>query len=277
MATAPVATRRRPLGASSSHSRRSNSLFGGGKNSRSSSSSGRSSRDRNNKRRSHRGFRLCGGSGGCNSGSGNDSLGSVGRISHAGANGSNAREKGSTNSRNSNRCSEAQSGLDFAVHGGDRVVAGGSDSLRSGESSRARTLGETGAGAVGVVAPVLDVVIARLGPDVEVLDGHVGAGHGGWAVELDGPALVAVGAGSLPVGKGKVGVEDAVAVNGRHGRPGGVEVERVGVGVAGEAVEDDVGHGAAAAVGLEHEHLVGTLRVHVAVRDVVDVCVPLVL
>lgn len=82
---------------------------------------------------------------------------------------------------------------------------------------------------------------------------------------------MAIGASSRPAGEGHVGVENAVAGDGLHGAPLGIEIEGVSVGVAGEVLESNVVDGAAAAVGFEHVHLVGALCIDVLVLDVVDI------
>lgn len=142
--------------------------------------------------------------------------------------------------------------------GGGRVAAAGAARLQAG------------ALAVAGLAAVEDAV-ARLGPHGEVGDGDVGAGGAVGAGDLDGAALGAVGAGALPVVEGDVGEGDAVTALLGHGGPVLVDVERVGVRLADEVLEDDVGHGAAAAVGLDHHHLVGLVGVDVTVLDVRDI------
>lgn len=160
----------------------------------------------------------------------------------------------------------------LVVHSGVRVVGRrGVDSLRGGVGRVAIARLEAGAVAVGVLAAIQNGV-AAVGPDVEVGDGDVGARHVGRAVHLNGTALGAVRAGALPVGEADVGVADAVTVGDVHAAPGGVEVQRVGVGVASEVVERQVGHGARAAIGLDHVHLVGVVCVDVVVLNIGDVC-----
>ena len=60
-------------------------------------------------------------------------------------------------------------------------------------------------------------------------------------------------------------VEDAVTGDGVHARPVCVEVEGVGVTVPDKVLERYAGDCAVAAIGLEHEHLVGLPGVDVAV------------
>lgn len=105
--------------------------------------------------------------------------------------------------------------------------------------------------------------------EVRYRNGRAGVRRG--ADDVERRALDSVGAVSFPVVEGDSGVEDSFAGDGAHGGPVGVEVEGVGVVVADEVVECDVGDGAVAAVGFEHEHLVGVGGVDVAVFDAGDV------
>ena len=89
--------------------------------------------------------------------------------------------------------------------------------------------------------------------------------------DLDGGAARAVATGPSPMGEGQVVVLDAVAGAGGLRGPEGVEVEGVGVGMAGEVMELGVLEGAGAAVGFDHEHLVAVLAIYVLVENVFDV------
>lgn len=72
----------------------------------------------------------------------------------------------------------------------------------------------------------------------------------------------------MPVGDGYVLEGDSWAGGDGDAGPVLVDVERVGVAVADEVVEKDVGDGSRAAVGFDHVHLIRVPCVDVAVGDV---------
>ena len=193
---------------------------------------------------------------------------SLGGVSHARADGSDTRKEGRPDGWNRNGNSKTKTILNLPIHG----LSGSTGSINSLSSrvSTAIALLETSSRAISVLTHVLDG-IALVASNSKVIDLHVSAGDVSGAVEFDGSSLMAIGAGSGPAGEGHVGVENTVAGDGLHGAPLGIEVEGVGVGVASEVLESNVVDGAAAAIGLEHVHLVRTLGVDVVVLDIVNI------
>lgn len=116
--------------------------------------------------------------------------------------------------------------------------------------------GQACAVAISVLTTPQDLLSTRVCPHVEILDDDVGARDVGRAVDLDRAALHAIGGSSGPGAEADVRLRNAVTIGGIHGRPGGVKVQGVCVGVAHEVVEGDVLHGAGATVRLDHVHLV---------------------
>lgn len=75
----------------------------------------------------------------------------------------------------------------------------------------------------------------------------------------------------MPVVESQIVVLDTVTWLYGQGGPVSVEIERVSVGVAHEVCEAARVEGAAATVGLYHEHLIGVLCVDMVIGYVMDV------
>lgn len=177
-------------------------------------------------------------------------------------------EEAAGHSRHGDLDREPEASLQVAGHGGSLVPGRRRRDSLGGRVAAPAAL-EAPTRTEGVLADVVDLA-AAVGPHGKVLDDHVLAGRVGVALELDGPALGARGAGPLPVAEGHVGQLHAAAGGRRHRGPRLVDVERVGVAVPDELAELGVLDVAGPAVALDHEHLVAAHRVDLAVGDVGD-------
>lgn len=172
--------------------------------------------------------------------------------------------------RNRDRSGSAKASGQILLHLRRLVARGGS--LNGGRNGRVAAAG-AGLEACAVTVRGTTNLGDRgtgFGPDVDVVDIHVGAGRTVGTLELDGAALHAVGGGAGPVDEAEVGELDAVPCDGLHGGPVLLYVQAVGVGVADKVLKGAVADGAGTAVGLDHHHLVGVGGVDVAVDDLGD-------
>jgi hypothetical protein len=143
-----------------------------------------------------------------------------------------------------------------------------------GNRSRVRRARTTSLQARTVAKSILALVhlgLAALGPDIHILNIYISAGNLRRTEDLDRRTSRPVRARALPVRKREVLVLHAAAGSRGLAGPEGVQVQRVGVCVADKVQELCVLERAGAAVGLDHHHLVGVLRVDVAVDYVFDV------
>ena len=104
---------------------------------------------------------------------------------------------------------------------------------------------------VNVVRAFVILLVAAVGPDRDVLDGDVRARGARGAVDVNRWSLSAVGNIAGPVFEGNAVVLDAYTGLDGFAGPVAVDVERVGVFVSDEVLEENVGDGSVAAVVLE--------------------------
>jgi hypothetical protein len=136
-----------------------------------------------------------------------------------------------------------------------------------------RKLIHAGPRPVGVLANVHNLT-AVLRPDVEVGYLQVPAEKFLGTEKLNRRPASPVQACAREVAKRDTVVLDPPARLRLALRPGGVEVEGVGVAVAGEIGKQGVVEESAAAIGLDHQHLVAVLGVDVLVGDSGDIWEP---
>ncbi|KAJ2903502.1 pectin lyase fold/virulence factor [Zalerion maritima] len=96
---------------------------------------------------------------------------------------------------------------------------------RAEEMSMLTESGDTEAGDMVLAIPAL-------GPDVERVDGQVGAQDSVGTQHLGGASLEAVRAGSAPVAESQVVVPHAITIHDGHAAPRTIQIKRVGVRVA---------------------------------------------
>lgn len=116
-------------------------------------------------------------------------------------------------------------------------------------------------------------LVALLRPDMKVVDGDINTRDFGRAEHPYRGPLHTIFACAFPAVNLDVGVLYAGAGHGFHAAPSSVKVHGVGVAVASKVGQQHVADTAAAAVGLDHVHVVGVVRVYVSVLDVLDGCI----
>ncbi len=124
---------------------------------------------------------------------------------------------------------------------------------------------------IGALAVII-LYRVRLGPHIDVFKHNIVTWSSIRTDDSDGTTSRAVRAGPLPVAECNVMIQNTVSSGlGLRGLIA-VEIETVCIFVSNEVLEGNIINRTAAAVGLEHEHLVGIYRVNIVVCDVMNIC-----